>query len=73
VCSSVVLLGREMGPVQLLAPLLLTEGKGADMMIRCNVVLNTLSATCCCVSRWMLRLTLHVEGQICSIHATTLI
>jgi hypothetical protein len=30
-------------------------------------------ATCCCVSRWMLKLTLHVEGQICSIHATALI
>jgi hypothetical protein len=29
--------------------------------------------TCCCVSLWMLRLILHVEGQICSIHATTLI
>jgi hypothetical protein len=31
---------REMGPLQLLAPLLLTGGKGADLVIRGNVVLN---------------------------------
>jgi hypothetical protein len=30
--------------LQLLAPLLLTGGKGADLVIRGNVVLNTLSA-----------------------------
>jgi hypothetical protein len=42
--SSVVLMGRETGTLQLLAPLLLTGGKGADLMIRGNVVLNTLSA-----------------------------
>jgi hypothetical protein len=44
VCYSVVLLGRETGSLQLLAPLLLTGGKGADLVIRGNVVLNTLSA-----------------------------
>jgi hypothetical protein len=38
--SSVVLMGRETGPLQLLAPLLLTGGKGADLVIRGNVVLN---------------------------------
>jgi hypothetical protein len=42
--SSVVLMGRETGPLQLLASLLLTGGKGADLVIRGNVVLNTLSA-----------------------------
>jgi hypothetical protein len=42
--SSVVLMGRETGYLQLLAPLLLTGGKGADLAIRGNVVLNTLSA-----------------------------
>jgi hypothetical protein len=40
---SVVLMGRETGTLQLLAPLLLTEGKGADLVIRGNIVLNTLS------------------------------
>jgi hypothetical protein len=35
-------MGRETGSLQLLAPLLLTEGKGADLVIRGNVVLNTL-------------------------------
>jgi hypothetical protein len=44
VCYSVVLLGRETGSLQLLAPLLLTGGKGADLVIRGDVVLNTLSA-----------------------------
>jgi hypothetical protein len=39
-----VLLGRETGSLHLLASLLLTEGKGADLVIRGNVVLNTLSA-----------------------------
>jgi hypothetical protein len=37
-------MGRETGSLQLLAPLLLTGGKGADLVIRSNVVLNTLSA-----------------------------
>jgi hypothetical protein len=37
-------MGRETGLPQLLAPLLLTGGKGADLVIRGNVVLNTLSA-----------------------------
>jgi hypothetical protein len=44
VCYYVVLLGRETGYLQLLAPLLLTGGKGADLVIRGDVVLNTLSA-----------------------------
>jgi hypothetical protein len=35
-----MLMGRETGSLQLLAPLLLTEGKGADLVIRVNVVLN---------------------------------
>jgi hypothetical protein len=42
--SFVVLMGRETVSLQLLAPLLLTGGKGADLVIRGNVVLNTLSA-----------------------------
>jgi hypothetical protein len=42
--SSVVLMGRKTGTLQLLAPLLLTGGKGADLVIRGDVVLNTLSA-----------------------------
>jgi hypothetical protein len=33
-----------MGSLHLLAPLLLTGGKGVDLVIRGNVVLNTLSA-----------------------------
>jgi hypothetical protein len=37
-------MGRETGLLQLLAPLLLTGGKGADLVIRGDVVLNTLSA-----------------------------
>jgi hypothetical protein len=37
-------MGRETGSPQLLASLLLTGGKGADLLIRGNVVLNTLSA-----------------------------
>jgi hypothetical protein len=38
--SSVMLLGRDMGLPRLLAPNLLTGGKGADLVIRGNVVLN---------------------------------
>jgi hypothetical protein len=34
-------MGRETGSLHLLAPLLLTGGKGADLVIRGNVVLNT--------------------------------
>jgi hypothetical protein len=34
-------MGRETGLPQLLAPLLLTGGKGADLVIYGNVVLNT--------------------------------
>jgi hypothetical protein len=40
--SSVVLMGRETDPLQLLASLLLTGGKRADLVIRGNVVLNKL-------------------------------
>jgi hypothetical protein len=39
--SSVVLMGRETSSLHLLAPLLLTGGKRADLVIRGNVVLNT--------------------------------
>jgi hypothetical protein len=39
--SSVVLMGRETGTLQLLAPLLLMGGKGADLVIRGDVVLNS--------------------------------
>jgi hypothetical protein len=35
-------MGRETGSLHLLAPLLLTGGKGADLVIRGNVVLNTV-------------------------------
>jgi hypothetical protein len=38
---SVVLMGRDTGHPHLLAPNLLTGGKGADLVIRGNVVLNT--------------------------------
>jgi hypothetical protein len=41
---SVVLIRRETSSLHLLAPLLLTGGKGADLVIRSNIVLNTLSA-----------------------------
>jgi hypothetical protein len=54
--SSVVLMERETGSLQLLAPLLLTGGKGADLVICGNVVLNTLSA---CSTSMLLR------DQIC--------
>jgi hypothetical protein len=37
-------MGRETSSLHLLASLLLTGGKGADLVIRGNVVLNTLSA-----------------------------
>jgi hypothetical protein len=42
--SSVVLMGRETGFLHLLASLLLTGGKGADLVIRSNVVLNTVDS-----------------------------
>jgi hypothetical protein len=42
--SSVVLLGTDTGLPRLLAPNLLTGGKGADLVICGNVILNTLSA-----------------------------
>jgi hypothetical protein len=34
-------MGKETGPLQLLAPLLLMAGKEADLVIRGNVVTNT--------------------------------
>jgi hypothetical protein len=34
-------MGRETGPLQLLASLLLMGGKGVDLVIRGDVVLNT--------------------------------
>jgi hypothetical protein len=45
-------MGRETGHLQLVAPLLLTGGKGADLVIRGNVVLNKIDSffrglTCC--------------------------
>jgi hypothetical protein len=40
VCFTVVLLGRETGYLQLLTPQLLMGGKGADLVIRGDVVLN---------------------------------
>jgi hypothetical protein len=43
VCYSVVLLGRETSSLQLLASLLLTGGKGVDLVICGNVVLNSLN------------------------------
>jgi urease gamma subunit len=38
--SSIVFMGMKMGHLQLLVPNLLTEGNGADLLIRGNVVLN---------------------------------
>jgi hypothetical protein len=35
-------MGRETGPLQLLAPLLLTGGKGTDLVICVNIVLNNI-------------------------------
>jgi hypothetical protein len=52
-CYSVVLVGRETGSLQLLAPLLLTGGKRADLVIRGDVVLNTLSARSTSTLLWI--------------------
>jgi hypothetical protein len=71
---SIVLMGRETGTLQLLAPLLLTGGKGADLLltggkgadlvIRGNVVLNTLSArSTSMLLRIRLTSTLHQAGR----------
>jgi hypothetical protein len=49
VCFYAVLMGREMGLLQLLAPNLLTGGKGADLVIRGNVVLNRMHVYITCV------------------------
>jgi hypothetical protein len=40
-------MGRETGLLQLLAPLLLTGGKGADLVICGNVVLNIYKCIVC--------------------------
>jgi hypothetical protein len=45
--SSVMLMGRETGSLHLLASLLLTGGKGADLVIRGNVVLNNYGYYLC--------------------------
>jgi hypothetical protein len=42
-------MGRETGSLHLLAPILLTGGKGADLVIRGNVVLNTIVPSIVCV------------------------
>jgi hypothetical protein len=39
-----MLMGRETDHLQLLAPLLLTRGKGADLVIHGNVVLNKIES-----------------------------
>jgi hypothetical protein len=41
-----VLMGRDTGHPHLLAPNLLTGGKGADLVIRGNVVLNSDKLIC---------------------------
>jgi hypothetical protein len=41
---SVVLMGRETGHLHLFAPLMLTGGKGADLVIRGDVVLNKMES-----------------------------
>ena len=46
-------MGRETGSLHLLAPLLLTGEKGADLVIRGNVVLNTLSARSTSTLLWI--------------------
>jgi hypothetical protein len=57
-------MGRETDSLQLLAPLLLTGGKGADLVIRGNVVLNTLSArSTSMLLRTRSALTLHHAGR----------
>jgi hypothetical protein len=50
-------MGRETDSLHLLAPLLLTGGKGADLVISGNIVLNTLSA---CSSSMLL------QNRICT-------
>jgi hypothetical protein len=49
-------MGRETDSLQLLAPLLLTGGKGADLVIRGNVVLNKFM--------FRLRIMGHVEKKL---------
>jgi hypothetical protein len=41
-------MGRETGSLQLLSPLLLTGGKGADLVIRGNVALNNMDPCARC-------------------------
>jgi hypothetical protein len=49
--SSVVLMGRDTGLLQLLAPLLLTGGNGVDLVIRGDVVLNRKFQASCGLRR----------------------
>jgi hypothetical protein len=51
--SFVVLIGRETSSLQLFASNLLKEGKGADLVIRGNVVLNTLSIRSTSMLLWI--------------------
>jgi hypothetical protein len=64
VCYSVVLLGSETGSLQVLASLLLTGGKGAYLVIRGDVILNTLSArSTSTLTRIRSASTLHQAGR----------
>jgi hypothetical protein len=59
-----MLMGRETSSLQLIAPLLLTGGKGADLVIRGNVILNTLSARSTLILLWIRSApTLHHAGR----------
>jgi hypothetical protein len=58
--SSIVLIGRETGSLHLLASLLLTGGKRADLVICGNVVLNTLSA---CSTSTLLRDLIYIKSS----------
>jgi hypothetical protein len=64
VCFSVMLMGREMSLLQLLALNLLTGGKGADLVILGNIVLNTLSTRSTSTLPWIRSSpTLHHAGR----------
>jgi hypothetical protein len=53
-------MGRETGSLHLLAPLLLTGGKRADLVIRGNVVLNTINPDC-----WMKGVWRRLKVDLC--------
>jgi hypothetical protein len=58
-------MGRETGPLQLLASLLLTGGKGADLVICGNVVLNkNYQVFPCPLGGVMTTLFIHL-GDVC--------